>query len=50
MANGRLRVDLVAVSRSDARAREISLLDELADDPVRSALCDPHVLRDLAQP
>lgn len=48
MAQGKIRVELVAVAASLAGALQISGVDEVGDDALRGALGDPHALSDVA--
>ena len=43
-------MDLVVISGPDAGARQISLVDQLADDAVRGSLADADLARDLPKP
>lgn len=50
VAKGKLRLDLVAVPAALSLAEHIALVDQLGEDLVGAALCDPDSNGDVAQP
>ena len=49
MTQGKLRLDLVAVSPANSLPRHVALFDQLGEDPVGGAFGDPDRSGDVAQ-